>query len=61
VYRTALPEDGNAPDYARAQRGFAWYKVGPALIHGHWMDGPDVPLPFGENADGDYFMEINAS
>jgi hypothetical protein len=61
VYRTALPEDGKAPDYARAQRGFAWYKVGPALIHGHWMDGPDLPLPFGENADGDYFMQVNAS
>jgi hypothetical protein len=59
VYRTALPEDGPAPDYAAMQRGFSWYKVGPALIHGHWMDGPDLPLPYGQNADGDKFMAYN--
>jgi hypothetical protein len=29
-------------------------------VHGHWLDGPDLPLPYGENADGDYFMSLLA-
>jgi hypothetical protein len=50
--------DGVAPDYAKANRGGNYYRANHQLVHGPWCAGPDLPLPWGEDPDCDYFMEL---
>ena len=48
--------DGAPPDYAKAIRGGNYYRAKHQLVHGPWCAGPDLPLPWGEDPDCDYFM-----
>lgn len=48
-------------DYTRVQRGGDWYKQKKWLLHGPYVNGfINTTRPWGENADGDYFIEHGA-
>jgi hypothetical protein len=49
--------DGATPDYAMARRGGDYYRAHHQIVHGPWCAGPDLPLPWGEDPNCDYFME----
>jgi hypothetical protein len=49
--------DGVNPDYNRAKKGGNYYRAKHQLVHGPWCAGPNLPLPWGEDSDCDYFMQ----
>lgn len=54
--QTDLTLDGPTFDYAKAKRGGDWYRLNKQVLHGAYCAGPNLPLPWGENPDCDYFM-----
>lgn len=49
------------PDYAKATRGYQYFlDKGYSLLYGnHGFGHIDVPLPWGENADCDYWLQLS--